>query len=193
MRPFTFQLEQAVRAVLACALALFCAPSTLVNDLAGQSRKAETQERERRAARESFNENFRELQLLGINLLKDHRNGNLSRERLAKDTKTIQKRARTLRGLMVLGEPGGPPIQLESKINTPVQFDKFIGWLSRLIHDFAHNPIHKNTKVFDTDEAGRASADIINIINLARLIEQSSGGYTPNRYGTGKGESQTSN
>jgi len=156
-----------------------------------QSRKADSQERERRAAKESFNEHFRELQVLGINLLKDHRSGALDKGRLAKDTKAIQKRARSLRGLMVLGEPTEPPIEIESKIATAPQFDKFIGWLSRLIYDFAHNPVHKNTRVFDTEAAGRAAADIVNIINLAKLIEQCSGDYTPNRNGEGRDEKQS--
>ena len=82
-----------------------------------QNRKADSQERERRAAKESFNENFRELQVLGINLLKDHAAALWTKGRLAKDTKAIQKRARSLRGLMVLGEPAEPPIELESKIS----------------------------------------------------------------------------
>ena len=179
-----------LQTIIAGCLSLVSLLLTIAHPATLQNRKADAQERERRAAKESFNENFRELQILGINLLKDHRSGALNKGRLAKDTKAIQKRARSLRGLMVLGEPSEPPIELESKITAP-QFDKFIGWLSRLIYDFAHNPVHKNTRVFDTEAAGRAAADIVNIINLAKLIEQCSGDYTPNTNGEGKDEKQS--
>ena len=104
--------------MFAGGISLACGLSAIAHPLTLQNRKADAQERERRAAKQSFNENFRELQLLGINLLRDHRSGALSKGRLSKDTKAIQKRARSLRGLMVLGEPGGPPIQLESRITT---------------------------------------------------------------------------
>jgi hypothetical protein len=181
-----------LRMMFAGCLSLLSVFLTFAHPATLQNRKADSQERERRAAKEAFNGNFRELQLLGINLLKDHQSGALDKGRLAKDTKAIQKRARSLRGLMVLGEPIEPPIELESKIRTAPQFDKFIGWLSRLIYDFAHNPVHKNTRVFDTEAAGRAAADIINIINLAKLIEQCSGDYTPNTNGEGKDEKQKS-
>jgi len=148
-----------------------------------QLRKAELDERERQARKESFKENFRELQLLGISLLKTHRSGELDAARLNRDSKAVQKRARALRGLMVLGNPEVKPIELPSRIKSPDEFSKFIGWASRMIYDFAHNPIHTNTKVFDTDLAAKAAGDLVNIVNLAKVLETSSIHYVPNRSG----------
>ncbi|MND01126.1 hypothetical protein D3C83_199900 [compost metagenome] len=46
-----------------------------------------------------------------------------------------------------------------------------------MIHRFAHNPIHKNSKVFDMALASQAASDLVNIINLAKVIEDNANGY----------------
>ena len=148
-----------------------------------QLRKSEVDARERQALRESFKENFRELQLLGINLLKLHRSGELDASRLNRDAKATQKRARALRSLMVLGNPDIKPLELPSKLRSEQDFSKFIGWMSRMIYDFAHSPIHTNAKVFDTELAAKAATDLVNITNMAKLLESSSANYIPNRNG----------
>lgn len=155
------------------------AGNTQVLVTGSQSERAADRDRLRRAAREQFSQNFRELQVLGIGLLKSHERGDLRPPRLSKDTKNIQKRAKTLRSLAALGEPLDPPEEYGSKLGSPEQFDKSIRELARLIHRFAHNPIHKNSKVFNMALASQASSDLVNIINLAKIIEDNANGYTP--------------
>lgn len=145
--------------------------------VAPRSRQDAIKEQERRAVREQFRESFRDLQLLGIGLLKAHERRELKSGRLAKDAKSIQRRARTIRGLMVLGEPSSPPENFDKEMSTTGDFDRSIRKLAALIHSFAHNPIHKNTKVFNTDQAAKALSDLINIINLAKVIEDRAANY----------------
>ena len=142
-----------------------------------ETRDSAAKERERLATREQFKQHFRELQLLGIGLLKAHEGGNLKASRLAKDTNAIQKRARALRGLMVLGELVAPVDEIERQIDSADKFDRSIRHLARLISEFAHNPIHQNAKVFNTDYAAEASADLISIIDLAKAIESRASHY----------------
>ena len=47
-----------------------------------------------------------------------------------------------------------------------------------MVFDFARNPIHQNPKVFDTDKAADAAADLVAIVDLARLIERRARDYT---------------
>ncbi len=140
-----------------------------------QSRKME-QDRERIYARQQFARSFRDLQLLGQGLLKDHKAGNLTPSRLEKDTRSIRKHARNLRQLMALGDLA-IETEIEKEVSTPEQFDKSIRRLSSLIWEFAHNPIHQNSKVFNTDQAERAQTDLLTIINLSRLIEDKAKSY----------------
>lgn len=157
------------------ALLLTRVPST------PQAQDAATKERERRAAREQFSQNFRELQLLGIDLLKAHEAGSLKPNRLTKDVKAIQKRARALRSLTVLGEPAVPVPPIEPDIKTPESFDRSIRHLAELIRDFANNPIHKNAKVFNTDQAAQAASDLVEIAELAKAIGTCARDYTARR------------
>ncbi len=143
-----------------------------------QATEAATRERSRRAAQAQFNENFRELQLIGIGLLKAHESGNLIPKRLARDAKGIQRRARALRGLLVLGEPGPRTTKIDPEMRSSEQFDRAIRLLAKLVSDFAHNPIHKNAKVFDTDQAAQAATDLITILDLAKVIERRARDYT---------------
>lgn len=133
-------------------------------------------ERARRAAKESFTQNFRELQVLGKDILKAHESGGLIRDRLARDAKLIQKRARSLRGLMALGEPRGQT-RVETTLRSPQDFDRSIRQLAQLVLDFAHNPVHQNSKVFDTNLAGKAAADLVAIVDLAKALERRAKDY----------------
>ena len=164
-------------------IGMLCFVVTSTPAIHAQLRKSELDERERQALKVSFQENFRELQLLGINLLKSHRSGELDASRLNRDSKAIQKRARALRGLMVLGNPEVKPLELPSRIKSEQDFSKYVGWVSRIIYDFAHSPIHTNTKVFDTELATKAATDLVNIGIMAKLLESSSVHYLPNRNG----------
>lgn len=142
-----------------------------------QGERLADRERERRAAREEFTKNFRELQLLGIGLLKTHERRDLRASRLSKDSKSIQKKAKALRSLTVLGEPKDSPKEYGPKIDSAQQFDRSIRELTFMIHRFAHNPIHKNSKIFDMTLASQAASDLVNIINLAKVIEVNADGY----------------
>ncbi len=143
-----------------------------------QATELAANERARRATQQLFAENFRELQLLGIGLLKTHDEGSLLPQRLAKDARAIQRRARALRGLMVLGEPLARALQNDRQMRSPDEFDQAIRLLSQLVSDFAHNPIHRNSKVFNTNQAAQASADIVAIVDLAKVIERRARDYT---------------
>src|SRR5215207_739905 len=138
---------------------------------AAQQAEQAARARERKAAKEQFSQNFRELQQIANTTLKAHD--------LQKNVRGIQKRAKTLRGLTVLGEPASPPENYARKIESPAEFDRSIRTLARLVYDFAHNPVHQNTKVFDTNKAAKAIEDLINIINLAKIIEDNSDNYQP--------------
>ena len=123
-------------------------------------------ERERAYAREQFTKNFRDIQLLGKGLLQDHEATKLTPDKLAKSARSINKCAKTLRALIALGEMASE-VEVDKEIVTARKFDESIRKLATLISDFAHNPVHQNNKVFNTDQAERAQTDLLTIINLA--------------------------
>ncbi len=133
-------------------------------------------ERERAYAREQFSKNFRDLQLIGKGLLRDHEAAKLTADKLAKGAKSINKSARTLRALIALGDMASE-VEINKEIDTAQEFDESIRKLASLIWDFAHNPVHQNNKVFNTDLAERAQTDLLTIINLSKALENKSGNY----------------
>lgn len=134
-------------------------------------------ERERAYAREQFSKNFRDLQLLGKGLLRDHETTKLTTDKLAKGVRSINRCARTLRALIALGEMASEE-PINKQIDTAQEFDDSIRKLAGLIRDFAHNPVHQNNKVFNTDLAERAQTDLLTIINLSKALENKSKSYT---------------
>jgi hypothetical protein len=135
-------------------------------------------ERNRAYARQQFQKNFKDLQTVSQGLLKDHEAARLTPDRLAKDSRSINKCAKNLRTLMALGEMARL-IEINKEIDTTKEFDQSIRQLHQLIYDFAHNPVHQNSKVFNTDQAERAQTDLLAIINLSKALEAKS-----KRYGT---------
>jgi hypothetical protein len=133
-------------------------------------------DRDKAIARQQFNKNFREIQILGQGLLREHEAKRLNSKRLAKDVRSINKSAKTLRSLIALGDLA-VEIKIDKAINTPEEFDESIRKLAKLIWDFAHNPVHQNSKVFNTDHAERAQTDILTIINLSKVIEERARDY----------------
>lgn len=133
-------------------------------------------ERARAHAREQFTKNFRDLQLRGQELLRDHEMDRLTSGKLAKNTRSINKCAKALRTLIALGEMANE-IAINKEIDTPQEFDESIRKLSKLISDFAHNPVHQSNKVFNTDQAERAQTDLLTIINLSKALEDKSKNY----------------
>jgi hypothetical protein len=133
-------------------------------------------ERERAYAREQFTKNFRDIQLLGKGLLQDHEATKLTPDKLAKNARSIHKCAKTLRALIALGEMASE-IEVDKEIVTARKFDESIRKLATLISDFAHNPVHQNNKIFNTDQAEQAQTDLLTIINLSKALENKSKAY----------------
>src|SRR5262245_7787234 len=142
-------------------------------------------ERERAYAREQFTKNFRDLQLIGKELLKDHEATRLTPGKLSKSVRAINKCARTLRSLIAIGEMASEaPVNKE--IDTALEFDESIRKLATLISAFAHNPVHQSNKIFNTDEAERAQTDLLTIINLSKALENKSRSYLAATHLSGK-------
>ena len=141
-----------------------------------QSPKSIEAERDRAHTRQQFQKNFKNLQLAGQSLLREHEANTLTSQRLARDTRTIHKCARTLRVMQALGEMA-KPTEIDKEIDTAPEFDKSIRKLAQLIYDYAHNPTHQSNKVFNTDQAERAQTDLLTIINLSKALESKSKSY----------------
>ncbi|MGE0127496.1 MAG: hypothetical protein AB7U82_05405 [Blastocatellales bacterium] len=142
-------------------------------------------ERERAYVREQFSKNFRDLQLIGKGLLRDHEAAKLTHDKLAKNTRSINKCAKALRSLLALGEMASE-VEVNKEIDTAQEFDDSIRKLAKLIWDFAHNPVHQSNKVFNTDLAERAQTDLLTIINLSKALENKSRSYARPSYQNGQ-------
>ncbi|MGH9770009.1 MAG: hypothetical protein ACREAB_21505 [Blastocatellia bacterium] len=163
-----------------CSIPLFLF-SLCLNGFSQTPDKRLERERERAYAREQFSKNFRDLQLIGKELLQNHEATKLTPGKLAKNTKSINRCARALRSLIALGEMASEaPINKE--IDTAKEFDESIRKLAGLIWNFAHNPVHQSNKVFNTDQAERAQTDLLTIINLSKALENKSRSYTSARF-----------
>ncbi|MGE0101356.1 MAG: hypothetical protein AB7H86_04810 [Blastocatellales bacterium] len=139
---------------------------------------AAERDRTRKQLREQFTKNFRDIQLNSQKLLKEHRNRSLSSRDLSRHVRSINKNAKTLRGLMALGDLA-EKIEIEKEIDTPEDFDESIQRLATLVREFAHNPIHQNSKVFNTDLAAQAQTDLLMIIDLSKILNDVSRNYRP--------------
>ena len=82
-----------------------------------------------------------------------------------------------MRTLIALGEMANE-VEIKKEIDTAQEFDESIRKLSKLIRDFAHNPVHQSNKVFNTDQAERAQTDLLTIINLSKALEDKSKNYS---------------
>ena len=136
------------------------------------------QEQERAHTRQQFQKNFRDLQLTTQGLLHEHEATRLTPQRLNKDSKMINRCAKTLRTMMALGNLA-KPIEIDKQIIGPHQFDEALRKLSKLVWDFAHNPVHQNSKVFNTSQAARAQTDLLAIIALSKVLEAEAKAYAP--------------
>jgi len=143
----------------------------------------EQRDRERAMARQQFNKSFRDIQTISQQLLREHEEKRLTPRRLSKDARSINKCAKTLRSLIALGSLA-TEIKIDKEIDTAEKFDESIRRLAKLVWDFAHNPVHQNNKVFDTDEAARAQTDLLTIINLSKAIEGKAKGYVSSSVST---------
>jgi len=158
-----------------CSILLFLFTLSL-GSLSQTTDKRFERERERAYAREQFTKSFRDIQLFGKGLLKDHEATKLTPEKLAKSARSINKCAKTLRALIALGDMASE-VEIDKEIDTARKFDESIRKLATLISDFAHNPVHQNNKIFNTDQAERAQTDLLTIINLSKALENKSRAY----------------
>ncbi len=152
-------------------------PSDLLRPTPQSPGKQLEKERERAHAREQFSKNFRNLQVIAQGLLREHEAARLTPEKLGKDARSINKCARSLRTLIALGDMA-TEVEINKEIDTAPEFDESIRKLAKLIYDFAHNPVHQNNKIFDTNLAERAQTDLLTIINLSKVIESKSKAYS---------------
>lgn len=135
-------------------------------------------EREKAVARQQFSKNFRELQVTSQQLLQEHVAGQLKPPELAKKAKAIHRSAKTLRVLMALGQLAEEPHAIDEELSGAQEFDQSIKRLAKMIYDFAHSPIHQNSKVFNTVEAAKTQKDLLTIISLAKVIETQARKYS---------------
>ena len=135
-------------------------------------------QREKAVIRQQFSKSFHDLQVISQQMLREHDARQLTTDHLSKQSKSINKSARTLRALMALGELAQEPHPVEKDLTTASSFDKSIRRLAKMIYDFSHSPHHKNSKVFDTIEATKVQKDLLTIIALSKLLEVNAKSYS---------------
>jgi hypothetical protein len=153
-------------------------PRAMLCVVAHPQKSSSTTEREKEVARAEFSRNFSGLQNVGYAMRNEHEARTLKPEKLAKYAKTVNKHARTLRSMVAFGELEEPIRENRERLDNPRKFDLSIHRLARLIYTFAHNPVHQNRRVFNTDQARRALVDLETIIVLSKAIGSQAGGYT---------------
>src|SRR5262249_4976589 len=117
-------------------------------------------------------------QVTSQELLKEHIEGRLTPTELSKKAKAISRSAKTIRTLMALGELAQEPYTINERLNDTLAFDQSIKRLAKMIYDFAHSPVHQNSKVFNTVEVTKTQKDLLTIISLAKIIETQARKYT---------------
>ncbi len=152
---------------------------TLASVSYAQSPRSFEAERQKAVTKQQFTQNFRNLQTTSQAMLREHEAGALTNKQLNKTARTINKSAKTLRGLMALGNLAETADPFEKLIDTADKFDAAIRLLSKLIYDFAHSPVHQNSKVFDTKAAAKTQTQLLTIIELSRTIETRARDYVP--------------
>jgi hypothetical protein len=158
------------------ALLLSCAALAFPSAAVRQNRVE--REWEKVVARQQFSKNFRDLQVTSQQLLQEHVSGQLKPPDLSKKAKAIHRSAKTLRTLMALGQLAEEPHAIDEELSNAYEFDQSIKRLAKMVYDFAHNPIHQNSKVFNTVEAAKTQKNLLTIISLAKVIETQARKYT---------------
>jgi hypothetical protein len=134
--------------------------------------------RERAYAREQFGRHFKSIQVRSQRLLRLHEEGSLSAKQLTEEAREIHKSARTLRQLIALGSLA-TKVEQRAHFASPEEYGEGIRKLANLVWEFAHNPVHQNGKVFNTQQAAEAQTDLLSIIELSRALQRKGGGYPP--------------
>ncbi|MBI1763025.1 MAG: hypothetical protein HYR56_16480 [Acidobacteria bacterium] len=157
-------------------LSLLAQAMAWINPVAGQTRP--DAQREKAVIKQQFSKSFHDLQIISQQMLRQHDDGQLTTVQLAKQSKSINRSAKTLRSLMALGELAQEPQPVEKALSTADAFDKSIRRLAKMIYDFSHSPHHQNSKVFDTAEATKVQRDLLTIIALSKVIETNAKNYS---------------
>ncbi len=152
--------------------------ATSWGDVLAARQQMTDKEREKLYLRQQFARHFKSIQETSQSLIRAIEKKNLSANQLSREARLINRSAKSLRGMMALGELAKPE-PMKIGIESSRDFDQAIRQLAQLIHDFAHNPIHQNSKVFNTRLAARAQTDLLSIISLSKMIEEQSGRYDP--------------
>jgi hypothetical protein len=144
-----------------------------------QSPRSLEAERQKAVTKQQFAQNFRNLQTSSQAMLRDHEGGALTYKQLNQTARSINKSAKALRGLMALGNLAESAEPFEKQIDSADKFDTAIRRLSQLIYDFAHSPVHQNSKVFDTKAAAKTQTQLLTIIELSKTLESLARNYAP--------------
>ena len=134
--------------------------------------------RERAYAREQFARHFKSIQVRSQQLLRLHEKRTLSAKQLREEAGQINKSARMLRQLIALGSLAAR-VEQKTRFAAPEEFDEAIRKLANLVWGFAHNPVHQNGKIFNTQQATAAQTDLLSIIELSRALQREGSGYQP--------------
>ena len=149
-------------------------PAPQVNQGASVSERA----RERAYAREQFARHFKSVQVRSQLLLRLHEKRTLSAKQLREEAGQINKSARMLRQLIALGSLAAR-VEQKTRFAAPEEFEEAIRKLANLVWEFAHNPVHQNGKIFNTQQAAAAQTDLLSIIELSRALQREGSGYQP--------------
>lgn len=133
-------------------------------------------DRERAYLRQQFARHFKAIQESSNSLVRAHDKKSLTVSQLSREVKSINRSAKSLRTMLALGELATPQEQ-KTDLASPEDFDRAIQRLASLIWDFSHNPIHQNSKVFNTRLAARAQTDLASIISISKAIAENSAKY----------------
>jgi len=134
--------------------------------------------RERTYAREQFARHFKSIQVRSQQLLRLHEKRTLNAKQLREEAGQINKSARMLRQLIALGSLAAR-VEQKTRFAAPEEFEEAIRKLANLVWEFAHNPVHQNGKVFNTQQAAAAQTDLLSIIELSRALQREGSGYQP--------------
>lgn len=151
-------------------------PAPQINQGASVSERA----RERAYAKEQFARHFKSIQVRSQLLLRLHEKRTLSTKQVREEAGQINKSARMLRQLIALGSLA-TKVEQKTQFATPEEFEEAIRKLANLVWEFAHNPVHQNGKVFNTQQAAAAQTDLLSIIELSRALQREGNGYQPPR------------
>lgn len=121
----------------------------------------------------AINEDFNQIQLVNTEKIqKKAATGNIDLQKLSKASKEIKKRASRLKNnLFPPDSDDEPKIEIKEDFSVKKLNDLIIA-LDNSIYHFISNPLFKNLKLLQTDDARKAQDEINKIIMISQGIEQ---------------------